>query len=164
METNLANGRKSQIHIGESIAVLFIFFILIFLGLIFYVRIYKANISLEKDEFMQLEAIKVANKVSSLPELQCSNQNIVKDNCIDIEKLNALDNIINNNEIFYFDILKFSSVSIKEIYPDVREWTLYDRSLKNFVSNSSINIPISLYEPISKKYSFGVMKVNSYAS
>ena len=64
--------KKSQIQIGETIAVLFVFFLLVVIGFIFYVGVIKDSIVSEKDELSQLKSIEIAQKVLYLPELQCS--------------------------------------------------------------------------------------------
>lgn len=164
--------KKSQIQMGETIAVLIIFFILIVIGFIFFTRVIKGSIEIEREESRQLKAVEIAQRASFLPEIQCSEENIVTDNCIDILKLKAATegtptSIIEDNEIFYFDSLQFSDISIKEVYPGTNPdspWSLYNKSLGegNYTSKISTNIPIALFDPRGKNYSFGVMKVDTY--
>ncbi|MBL7055544.1 hypothetical protein ISS07_01385 [Candidatus Woesearchaeota archaeon] len=156
--------KKAQIQMMETIAVLFIFFILVVLGIVFYGNVIKGNVEAQKEESIQLNAIEVAQRVSSLPELQCSEDNIVRDNCIDLLKLIAAANVINlpENEIYYYDRLLFSKVSINELYPSDREWVLYDRVLEDFSNKILTFIPISLLDPIENKNSFGMMTVELY--
>lgn len=148
----------------ETIAVLLIFFILIVIGFIFYANVLRGNIEIQKEESVQLNAIKIAQRASSLPELQCSEDNIVSDNCIDIFKLQATSEIINNpeNEIYYYDRLLFSRITVKEIYPQENDWELYNRPLEEFSNKIVTNIPISLFNPVSNKNSFGVMRVELF--
>ncbi len=146
----------------ETIAVLLIFFILVVIGLVFYTNVLKGSIEIQKEESIQLNAIEVAQRASSLPELQCSEDNIVSDNCIDVIKLQIAADIINANEIHYYDKLLFSKIIISEIYPDKKEWTLYDRPLAQFSNKIVTNIPISLFDPVSNKNSFGIMNVELF--
>ena len=161
--------RKSQIQIGETIAVLAVFFILIVIGFVFYTKVFKGSVELQREESRQLKAVEIAQRASFLPEVQCSDENIVIDNCIDIYKLEAAaegtPSIIKNNEIFYFDRLQFSDISIQKIYPGSDSWVLYNESLGegNFTSKISTNIPIALFNPAEKTYSFGVMKVDTFS-
>jgi len=158
--------KKAQIQMMETIAVLLIFFILIVLGIIFYGRVMKGNLEQEKEEQLQLQAIKVAQRASFLPELQCSQDNIVSENCIDLLKLNAAAIVMDKqaNEIFYYDRFLFSKITVNEIYPDARQWTLYDRPLSDFTSKIITNVPISLYEPVEDSYKFGVMNIEYYSA
>ncbi|MAE42761.1 hypothetical protein CMO93_03245 [Candidatus Woesearchaeota archaeon] len=156
--------KKAQAQMLETIAVLFIFFLLIVIGFVFYAKVLKGNIELQKEESMQLNAIEVAQRASSLPELQCSEDNIVSDNCIDLLKLEAASEIIvkPENEIFYYDRLLFSKITVNEIYPDEKEWSLYDKSLDEFSNKIVTNIPISLFDPVNNKNAFGVMTVTLF--
>ena len=155
-------NKNAQIQMLETIAVLFIFFILIVIGLIFYANVLKGSIELQKEESIQLNAIEVAQRASSLPELQCSEDNIVSDNCIDLIKLKVASRIMQENEVHYYDRLLFSKITVKEIYPNEQEWTLYDRPLEDFSNKITTNIPISLFDPIKNKNSFGVMNVELF--
>ncbi len=151
--------KKSQVQIGETVAVLLVFFILVLMGFSFYTKVIKGTIRDEMEEARQLKAVEIAQRVSFLPELKCRGENV--DNCIDILKLEAASEIMRQNEIFYFDILEFATISIKEIYPEEESWLLYDRTL-NDVNNISTRVPIALKDPRVKKYKFGVMQVNTF--
>ncbi|HJN56359.1 MAG: hypothetical protein QF436_03160 [Candidatus Woesearchaeota archaeon] len=156
------HNKKSQVQMMETIAVLFIFFVLIILGFVFYAKVLKGNIEIETEESVQLNAIKIAQRASFLPELQCSEENIVSDNCIDIIKLEAASAIMEENEIHYYDRLSFSKITIKEVYPDENEWMLYDRPLDDYSNKITTNIPISLLDPILNTNSFGIISVETF--
>jgi len=153
---------KGQVQMGETIAVLLVFFILVLIGFVFYTKIAKSNIEAEQDEQRQLKAIEVAQKASFLPEVQCSEENIITDNCIDFEKLNAAKDIVKDNGLQYFDILGFSNITIFEIYPDYARITLYERPLEDFKTRSVTNVPIAIFYPKERKHHFAVMKVEVY--
>lgn len=153
--------KKSQIQIGETIAVLFIFFILIIIGFIFYVKIIKGNIELEKEEMQQLKSVGIAQSIIFLPEVQCSEDNIIIDNCIDILKLTSAESIMNENELYYYDMLGFSDVTIRQIYPDEAKWSIYSRKTQSFRNKFVTNVPLSLYDPITRKHSFGVLTIET---
>ena len=123
----------------------------------------QTTVEIGKEESSQLDAIKIAQKLSSLPELQCSQQNIITENCIDKLNLDALSGVINQNEIHYFDMFSFSKITVREVYPDVRELAvIYERPLDSYSSKSVIDIPVSLFDPVENKNSFGVMKVELF--
>lgn len=154
--------KKTQIQMGETIAVLFVFFILILIGLIFYVRIIKGSIEGEKDEASQLRAIGIAQRAMFLPELQCSEDNIIRDNCIDIWKLESAENLMKNNEIYYYDLLEFSDVKVSQIYPAEKEWMVYSRKIES-ATKFTTNVPISLFNPNTRRYGFGVLTIETYS-
>ncbi len=156
--------KKGQVQMMETIAVLLIFFILVVLGIMFYARVMRGNLAIEQEEALQLNAIQAASRASSLPELQCSEDNIVSDNCIDLLKLEAAAPIIRQpaNEIYYYDKLLFSKITIYEVYPNDRDWTLYNRELTDYSNKIITNVPIRLFDPITDKSAFGVMHVEYY--
>lgn len=154
-------NRKSQIQIGETIAVLFVFFILIIIGFIFYVKVIKSNIEIEAEELSQLRSVGISQKIMFLPEIQCSEDNIVIDNCIDILKLDSAQSIMKENEIYYYDLLEFSDVSISQIYPNEVKWNLYSRKIEDFKSKFVTNVPISLYDPATRKHGFGILTIET---
>ncbi len=161
----LKMDKKTQIQMGETIAVLFIFFILVLIGFIFYVNVVKNNIEVEREEIRQEEAIKVAQKALFLPELQCSDQNIDTNDCIDRLKLEVSggeEGIINSNKMYYFDTFGFSRITVENIYPNKESWVLYDNSLDKFSSKITTHFPVVVYNSTSRHNSFGVMKVETF--
>lgn len=158
----ISKHNKAQIHMMETIAVLLIFFVIVLIGFTFYARVMQGNLEIKQEEARQLKAIEVAQRAMFFPELQCSKENIVATDCIDIWKLDAAADIMGQNQIYYHDRLGFSKVVIDEIYPDSNSWVLYDRSLDKFQDKITSHLPISIFHPEEKKYSFGVMEVDVY--
>lgn len=153
--------KRAQVQIGETIAVLFVFFILVIVGFIFYVKVIKGNIETENEEFSQLRSVGIAQRVMFLPELQCSEDNIIIDNCIDLLKLDAARDTIKQNELYYFDILEFSDINIIQIYPNEDKWNIYSRKTEEFKSKFITNVPISLYDSTTRKHGFGVLTIET---
>lgn len=143
----------------ETAAVLAVFFLLVVFGFVFYSNAIKNDVGLKEEESIQLEAIKVVQRAFFLPELACSDGGRVIDNCIDLMKLEASLDVINGNEIYYFDKFAFSRIVVNEIYPDEKEWVIYDKSLEEYSYKSSTNIPVSIFDPLENKNSFGVVNV-----
>jgi len=147
---------------AETIAVLFVFFILVTVGFIFYVKVIKGNIDLEKEELSQLKSIGIAQRVMFLPEVQCSEDNIIIDNCVDILKIEYAKLLMRENEVYYYDALEFSDISIAQIYPNGTVWNVYSRKTDEFSGKFSTNVPISLYNPNTRKHGFGVLTIDTF--
>lgn len=153
----------------ETIAVLLIFFVLVGFGLVFYSRIQGQSFQAKQEENFELKAIQTAQLVSFLPELQCSSNNIIVDDCFDILKVEALSEIISNpqnqklkNE-YYYDFFEFSSITIEQVYPlPVTSWSIYEKTTEKTKAKSSIKIPVSLYDASSREYNFGILTVDVY--
>ena len=154
--------RKAQIQIGETVAVLFVFFILVIIGIIFYTKVLRGNIESEVQESSQLNSIKIAQRVMFLPELQCSEDNVIKDNCIDRIKLENAGTLMQENEVYYYDLFEFSNINIIEIGTD-NEWNIYSRPLEPFKNQYVTPVPISLFDPTTKRNSFGVLTIETYS-
>jgi len=160
---------------GESIAVMFIFFLLIVAGFIFYSKIERTNITKEKDEADNLKAIEVAQVISFLPEVQCIKQNVQIYNCFDVLKLDAIKGIVKNNKLEYYDILQNSNITIKQIYPESNKvWRIYNNTGGNWTKRIRTIIPVSLFDSvgdhivngeegkINPYFGFGVMEVDVF--
>lgn len=156
-------SRKSQVQMLETIAVLAVFLILIMVVYVFYFGMFKQGIKVEESELIQLNAIKVAQRASSIPELQCSKNSITIENCIDLLKLQSIYSIINENQEYYFDKFSFSRIGVNEIYPEVKSLAVvYNNPLEDYSSLIVTNIPITLFDPIENKNKFGIMVVEIF--
>ena len=160
--------KKAQIKMFETIAVLLIFFVLIGFGLIFYSRIQSQGFQAKLDENFELKAIQTAQLVSFLPELQCSSDGIITDDCFDTLKVEALHEIINNSQNkdiknnYYFDVFGSSEITIEQIYPVVDSWPIYKKIPDDYKAKSSVKIPISLYDANLREYGFGILNIDVY--
>ena len=157
--------RKSQMKMGENIAILFVFFLIIAFGMIFYMKVIKHTSQKSQTENFELQAIKIAQIVNFLPEIQCSSDNIITDSCVDLLKLNAFSDSISKNKNYYYNLFKFSDITIDEIYPDKKNFVFYKNVPDDYVNKQSIQIPISLYDSRfggNKGYSFAVINVIVY--
>ncbi len=159
-------NKKSQIKMFETIAILLIFFVLIGFGLIFYGRIQGQSFQEKQEEDFELKAIQTAQLVSFLPELQCSSNGVIVDDCFDILKIKALKEFIQHNpnigNEYYFDFFGFSRITIEQIYLTPASWLIYEKTSEKTKAESSIMIPVSLYDPTLRAYNFGILTVDVY--
>ncbi len=154
--------KKSQIQMGESVAVLFIFFIFLVFGFVFYMNVMSSSTKVEMEENIQLKAIGIAQKASFLPELQCSEENVRVEDCIDLLKLNAAAALLKENNFYYYDVFEFSKIWVENVFPEEDEWLLYNKTPANYKDQLSTFVPVSLFNPTSKEYSFGILAVETY--
>lgn len=147
-------------------AVLLVFFFIVIIGMVFYVNLVKDKFLREKDEQTQIESINVMKRALSLPELQCSEQNIIREGCIDILKLESAQAFIRNsdqNQLYYHDLFGFSEIKVMNVYPITQEYEVYTRPLEEFTGRSSTNTPVSLLDPRTGEFSFGIMSIVTYS-
>ena len=149
----------------ETIAVLAVFFILIIIFYGFYSNA-AVDVDKEKDKMKQLEMAKVMKQISSLIEVQCSERGVVKNGCIDLLKVEAASEIMQNaeNKELYFGNFGFSRITIKQIYPEIKDIAvIYDNSIDDYSYKDVSNIPISLFDPMGNKHYFGMMSVEVFS-
>ena len=163
----MINQRKSQIQMGETIAIVFIFMVLMIFGALFYLRIMRSGSTIALEENMQLKAIEIAQKASFLPEIQCSEEGIVVDDCIDLYKLDAASQVIANteNRLFYYDSFGYSKISVAKIFPEDSSnnpWIIYENIPDKYNDKKVTYIPVSILDPYSKNSSFGYLGVEVF--
>ena len=106
-------------------------------------------------------------KTSNLPELQCAIKNVAEPNCYDKQKLLAFRSILlgdKDNEFLtdhYYQVFDYSRIELQIIYPYNENILLYDRERGDGGSIVTL-MPISIYDPISKKSDFGYHNVTYY--
>lgn len=168
--------RKAQIKMAENIGILVIFFFLLVIGLVFYSSIQKRSLSYEVEKIVGKSAVQVAHTAASLPELQCSQpleSEVGRMGCIDKYKLVAfstLNDSLGNDDfmLFYYDFLKNSRISLRELYPELGEYiVIYDNPLENASSIIPAHIPVFLFDELQNRplgaYSLGDLKVEVYS-
>lgn len=154
--------RKSQLKMGENIAILFIFILLVVFGIVFFFRLQTAGINIKQQENMQLAAVQIAQRVSFLPEVRCSSENVVVPNCYDALKIKSAGDVIKEDETYYYDIFGFSTIWVEEVFPVEKTWLLYNYTGNKTEMPSIFQIPISIYDPMTSSlgsYYFGVLNV-----
>ena len=161
--------RRSQISLAESVAVVFVFFLLVVAGFIFYSKIEKRDIIKEREEFQELGTIEISQLISFLPEIQCSRDNVPTYNCFDILKLKGLISSAKRNRLHYYDIFRNSNITIKQIYPEGdSSWNIYE-NVRNWTRKLSTQVPVSLFnatgdplQNIDPYFAFGVMTIDVF--
>lgn len=166
--------RRAQIEIGETIVVIFILMILIVFGLVIYYQFQSSSLQQTKQRFGGLKTVELAQVISNMPELQCSNLKVAEVSCIDEVKARQFSSYLatpGNKAFFYYrETLGTSKIEIQRIYPvgllSLPEDNLivtYDNS-RGFKNAEPTFIPINLYNPLQKTYSFALLKATRYYS
>ncbi len=157
--------KKGQIHLSETIAVLFIFFVLILFGLIFYSKYQQVAIKEKGEELLASRAMDTALRVLFLPELICSRGEAeVEDNCIDVLKLRpANETLFNHVEDYYFDMLSYATITITPLFPEQKTFVLYDQPKPEYTKKEPTYFVVSLRDDTLGSYGFGYVKVEVYS-
>jgi hypothetical protein len=176
----LRNCKKAQdLKTTTTILVLVFFLLILIISFSIILRTKKSSFSNEINEERVKEAIQIAENAAKLSEIRCSFESYTKDNCIDILKLYEAGNVLTNNPQYYFGELKYSSISIYQIYPKYSKfdnnfdygekmygeykWDIYKNSLNIFDDNVnlvSIQYPVILFDGRIKAYNYGYIQIN----
>ncbi len=146
-------SKKAQLHITETIAVLFIFFILVVFGIVFYARYQQTSLQEKKEELLASRAMDITLKTLFLPELMCTRGEAeAEDNCIDKPKLDFLANseksfFQENLGDYYFSVFGYSNISIIQTYPEPQQWTIYTKEKIKVAENGTITKDWTRKEP-----------------
>ena len=172
-------NRKAQIRMTETVAVLFIFFVLVIFGIFFYYKYSQISILEKQQELLGMRAIDTTLKILFLPELSCTKGDAEpEDNCFDLSKLGSASSVFGGSAehlSYYFDIFKYANITVHEIYPDsTNSWTIYDkpkvimeegREIKNWKDYESTFFIVTLREESegNPKYRTGYLEVGVYS-
>lgn len=122
-------NRKGQIHISETIAVLFIFFVLVAFGMIFYFKYAQYSLKEEQDQLAVAKAIRTTSKTLFLPELACTKgESEAEDDCIDMMKLRQVNATFSRHlQEYYYSVFGYAKIKVVRMYPEPEEkWIIYN--------------------------------------
>jgi len=166
-------SRSGQVKSFETIAVLMVFFFLLVFGAVFYARVQMSGFEREIEEHHQTHTVNVALQIAHLPELDCVQIGIKKENCFDQLKVQNLAKLIEdaennpaliNTKLSYFLLFEYSVISIAqldEMGVEKSRYTVYNNSNAN-MSSTQLHMPVKIFDPIAKTYDFGYIEVRVY--
>tara|TARA_Y100000310_G_C20448788_1_gene699693 strand:+ start:76 stop:600 length:525 start_codon:yes stop_codon:yes gene_type:complete len=172
-------SKKAQSRMTETIGVMFIFFILILFGIIFYTKYSEVAFQEKQAEKLGKQAVEITSKTIFLPELICSRGEAEPElYCLDLLKVKQAQKTFKDNfGDYYFDLFPFTKITISEIYPGNATYLLYDKPKTTRLSNGtmvkskqkeSTHFLLTLKDPVKSKekkgeYSFGILTVEVYS-
>jgi len=132
--------KNGQVRMTETIAILFIFFVLILFGIIFYYKYQQVSFKEKQEELLAARAMDTTLKVLFLPELMCSRGDAEpEDNCFDLAKLRGVNEIFQEYlNKYYFNIFSYAKITVQEVYPGDRVWVLYDKEKKKMLDDGNL--------------------------
>ena len=133
--------KKGQMQMQESIFVIFLVMLLIIIGMIFFFKYTAAGIEDSKLEYEEYRFMQLIGVIPNLPDLRCSHLGVANE-CVDLLKVNAFNG-------------EYSLFSGKEI-------KIGNRLIYNDLSCTDVRIvssPISLYDPLSGRYSVSELEI-----
>lgn len=169
--------KKGQLHLTETIAVLFIFFVLIMFGIIFYYQYQQVSLKEKSEQLLQSRAVDVTLKTLFLPELICSRGDAEpEDNCIDLMKLQHVNETFEKHLTdYYFNLFSYARIYVTEVYPTFNPpgeclanhcWVLYDKQKPDVTKEEVTHFIVTLRDDtagVQPEYRFGYVSVVVYS-
>ena len=145
--------KKGQLQIHETILVLFIFIVLLVIGMIFF---YRYNAQSLRDSVFEIELSRFNAMLSTFPqspEIRCSFLG-QDSSCVDSYKLIGFKDLIESDKSYYRAKYGFKNITFYMLYPkknseecsssnikDCGVWTLYLEKPKNYRQTLIIETP-----------------------
>jgi hypothetical protein len=178
MSRNILN-KKGQVHISETVLVLFVVIVILMLGVVVYFRFAVERNKNTPFELSERRATIMLVKTVSLDELACTNEH-----CVDTAKFLPFQRVLGVEFDRFKRIFGRKKIVFRVIYPEPEEkvkdvecdvskyiqveypqncgkWTIYEYHPENNVS-SKISTPVSLYYPEFDKYVVGRLEIEHY--
>lgn len=108
------SSTKGQIQFAESIMVVVVLVFLIMVGLIFYYNVSKASVEEEVRYREDIEGIKLARGILSLPELRCTFVAGQGEGCIDELKIRSLPIVRDEpvSKAYYDELFGYATIQV----------------------------------------------------
>lgn len=162
--------KKGQMKMTETIAVIFIFFILVMFGILFFYRYQKISFEEKQEELLSLRAMDTTLKTLFMPEIICTKGDAeAEENCLDMMKVRYSGNVFKKNELIYFDIFSYSTITLHEIYPNSTKdpIKIYDKPKINFKGKEKTFFIVAMKDESIREektaYGYGYLEVTAYS-
>jgi len=165
----MKQNRKAQIRMAETIAVIFIFFVIILFGIVFYYKYSEITAKQEREELVEAKATQIILKTLFLPEVICSRGEAEPLlTCFDLMKVRAAKNVMEDKfGEYYFNLFPYVTITLTEVYPTEKEWVLYDKpkpeSKNKDVSHFIVTLKDEMRSSKEGIFSFGYLTVEVYS-
>ncbi|MBT6995368.1 hypothetical protein HN865_03440 [Candidatus Woesearchaeota archaeon] len=141
--------RKGQTGINETILVMFVFFVILMLGMVLFFQFSMSSSRKEIEEYQEFKFKQLISVVPSMNELKYSKLGIDDEWCIDLLKARAFSSI---SDSYNFGRKKISIYSSEDI-------VLYDKISSRATSIRVVNSPVCIYDPRTELFSLAELEV-----
>jgi hypothetical protein len=155
----------------ETLAVLVVFFFLLIFGASFYFKLQENSLERQAQLSLDLQAVQIAQKSLTLPELRCPFPYAERRDCIDIDKAKAFKDLLSREENARISYLEntfgFSSLTVNTAYTafNIPEFiSIYDQPRLESEGFIAVQLPVLLYSGAEDRrgLSFGYIEVKVY--
>lgn len=168
---------RGQIHMNETLLVLFVLVILLFLGVFLYSQFFLRSIQESAGTLSEQESTLLLATISSLAELRCSDKP-----CLDTSKFLPFQSLVQQQRDHYVRSLGNQKISVAVLYPvpssddycarslylrtnyptSCSKWILYEQKPSQIQGTQIVSKVVSLYYPESNVYLLGRLTLEVY--
>jgi len=143
-------NKNGQLEMSITVLVLAIFFVLLFIGLIFYFGFSFESFKESEEKVLGQRYNIYLSHVLNMPEFKCSFLSVEKE-CLDRSKMNRLDNP------YYKRVFEnVNRIYVEELAGGNEKIDLYGNP---YGSGKIYSAPVSIYHPENGKYTIGKLYV-----
>ena len=106
--------KKAQVQHMETIFVLFILVVIIFIGIIFFFQFFNKSLGEKQERFTDIDATILTDSIVSMPEFTCGKTS----NCMDIFKIFAFQELDLESDPYYKKLFGNKEITLELIYPE----------------------------------------------
>lgn len=170
-------AKKGAIEMNETILVLFIISIILFLIIFVYYRYTILDIEATGSELSEQEALVQLSFLTKYPELSCEN-----DNCIDMLKAVSFKQVYQKNKDYYLRTFGKKRITIEQIYPkplsedectpqkfnqvdypnNCKFLVIYEEIPSTYTSKQVTSIPTSIFYPEIEEFRLGRLNIEVF--
>ena len=156
-------NNKAQLQIMQTVVVLLLVFIVLFIGFIFAVTQEKRATQRQLQQLLVLTEQKKSQSINYLTELNCIKDNVIIKDCFDKLSLESFKVRVTEDNLYYGTVLGTVKLEIKEFIDD--EWVediIFENEKEVFETVKQYQLPIILYDPIKNIKTNGVLYLEIY--
>ena len=161
---------KGQHAVKETIIAVFIFVLILIVGMAFFVRYQEQGLRQDNQDYLREKTSLLITTFPNNPTLICSSY-AEPSSCLDTTKLTAFSILNQEKPSLTFG---YKNITLYQLYPkisntlctakqqDCGRWDLYLRKPAQVSSMLRAVTPVSLYNPLTKDYSLGLLVGEAY--
>ncbi len=157
---------KAQVRMGETLMVLFMFFILLVFGLVLYVKLSGVSARMKQQENRALSAVAIEQQIRFLSEIQCTQGGSVQFDCYDLSKVAALGAVYDQHLGYYQRLFGRANITFTQTFPvpqpPLPDTIILYEETEGATSAQPFYTPVTLYDPLSDSMMFGYLKIEVY--
>ncbi len=155
-------SKKGQLQLMESTVVLFVFFILLIIGVSIYSNFQASKLERLTSTLNEQKATEIARKVLFTPELECSiNSDVTKD-CFEIQKLQSFVDNVRFRPRYYREEFGNTKVIIRWVYSPAFDEDNCNTKAPAFFALNPTDTTITVPEKVLFDFSSGLQSKKTF--